>query len=231
MCDTKKILVAEDDKRINEIICDYLEMEGYAYHKAYDGMAALELFEREPFDLVILDIMMPNLDGWTVCRRLRKKSDVLIVILSARSDEEDKLMGFELGADEYVDKPFSPKVLMARIRALLARAEANQVQLPKADFIIERGKLCINKEEYSVKVEDQEVTLTAKEFNILVLLCENENKVFTREMILEKVWGYDYFGDGRVIDTNIKTLRKKLLVAAKYILTVVGVGYKFQALD
>jgi len=225
------ILVVEDDRRMNEIICDYLEMEGYQVYSAFDGFETLEVFEQNAIDLIILDIMMPHLDGWSVCRRIRKKSNVLIIILSARSEEDDKLMGFEFGADEYVTKPFSPKVLVARVNALLNRfnvdlSQKNQEQLSKQ--LIIKGDIVINKASYVVTISDQPINLTMKEFEMLCILAENEGKVYTRELLIEKIWGYEYFGDGRVIDTNIKTLRKKLGIFSNYIVTVIGVGYKFE---
>lgn len=220
----KNILVVEDDRRMNEIINDYLEMSGFTVLKAYDGIEALEIFDTTIVDLVVLDIMMPGLDGWSICRRLRQKSDVLIIILSARSDEDDKLMGFELGADEYVTKPFSPKVLVARITALLKR----NCKESSVSHMICKKELVIDKECYQVKINGVEVPLTAKEFELFLMLVEHEGKVFKRDVLIGSIWGYDYFGDGRVIDTNIKTLRKKLGVCAKYIHTVIGIGYKFE---
>ena len=225
----KTILVVEDDKRMNEIICDYLEMAGYRIFTAYDGVEGLYIFNKEEIDLIILDIMMPKLDGWSVCRRVRQKSDTLIIILSARSDEDDKLMGFELGADEYVCKPFSPKVLVARTKALLNRFDTT---LSNSEIAVSRdltkGNIIINKGNYTAIANDSALALTAKEFEILVTLMENEGKVFTREMLIQKIWGYEYCGDGRVVDTNIKTLRKKLKELSCYIATVIGVGYKFE---
>ena len=220
----KTILVVEDDKRMNEIICDYLEMANFNVLVAKDGAEALEVFENNEVDLIILDIMIPKLDGWSVCRRIRKISNVLIVILSARSDEDDKLMGFDLGADEYVTKPFSPKVLVARITALFNRFEKEE------DYkrIITKKEITIDKDAYKVSVLDEEIFLTGKEYELLLFLIENEGKVFKRGTLISNIWGYDYYGDGRVIDTNIKTLRKKLGNCSNYIQTIIGVGYKFE---
>lgn len=220
----KTILVVEDDKRMNEIICDYLEMANFNVLVAKDGAEALEVFENNEVDLIILDIMIPKLDGWSVCRRIRKISNVLIVILSARSDEDDKLMGFDLGADEYVTKPFSPKVLVARITALFNRFEREE------DYkrIITKKEITIDKDAYKVSVSDEEIFLTGKEYELLLFLIENEGKVFKRDTLISNIWGYDYYGDGRVIDTNIKTLRKKLGNCSNYIQTIIGVGYKFE---
>ncbi len=221
---SKKILVVEDEKRMNEIITDYLEMEEFQVYQAYDGVEALKIFHEEAIDLVILDIMMPKLDGWSVCRKIRSTSDAMVIILSARSDEDDKLMGFELGADEYVTKPFSPKVLVARVKALLKRMGSKQ----PIDGEIRKGHIRIDPLRYDVFYKDIEVKLTVKEFEVLKVLAENDGKVFTRQVLIEKVWGYEYFGDGRVVDTTIKTLRKKLGQGSVYITTVIGVGYKFE---
>lgn len=220
----KNILVIEDDKRTNEIICDYLETDNYNVFMAYDGLEALELFEKEDINLVILDIMMPKIDGFSVCRKIRQKSDVLIIILSARVDEDDKLMGFEFGADEYVTKPFSPKVLVARVNALLKR---NIKTVQTHDYIV-IGDLCIDKSGYRVTIKEKEIHMTIKEFSLLQKLIDNKGTVLTRDRLIKDIWGYDYFGDGRIVDTNIKTLRKKLGKYAKYIYTVIGVGYKFE---
>lgn len=223
----KNILVVEDEQRMREIICDYLEMDGFTVFQADNGIEAMNVFENNNIDLVLLDIMMPGLDGWSVCRRIRKKSNVLIIILSARSDEDDKLLGFELGADEYVTKPFSPKVLVARVKTLLSRFnETNGEQIK--NNMISKKEILIDKDAYSIKVEGEEIIFTRKEYDLLVFLIENEGIVMSRDKIINNIWGYDYYGDGRVVDTNIKTIRKKLGEASKYINTVVGVGYKFE---
>ncbi|QUI25143.1 response regulator transcription factor [Vallitalea pronyensis] len=223
------ILVVEDEKRMREIICDYFEMDGFTVFQAEDGIEAMHLFDKETIDLVLLDIMMPGLDGWSVCRRIRKKSKVLIVILSARSDEDDKLLGFELGADEYVTKPFSPKVLVARVKTLLNRFQTttNEKENGHGGTII-KNEIKIDQDAYAVKVKDMDIILNRKEYDVLLYLIRNEGIVLNRERIIESIWGYDYIGDGRVVDTNIKTIRKKLGDASKYIHTVVGVGYKFE---
>lgn len=223
----KNILVVEDEQRMREIICDYLEMDGFTVFQADNGIEAMNVFENNNIDLVLLDIMMPGLDGWSVCRRIRKKSNVLIIILSARSDEDDKLLGFELGADEYVTKPFSPKVLVARVKTLISRFnETNGEQIK--NNMISKKEILIDKDAYSIKVEGEEIIFTRKEYDLLVFLIENEGIVMSRDKIINNIWGYDYYGDGRVVDTNIKTIRKKLGEASKYINTVVGVGYKFE---
>jgi DNA-binding response OmpR family regulator len=225
----KNILVVEDEARMSEIICDYLEIDGYTVYQASNGIEALDIFEKNNIDLVLLDIMMPGLDGWSVCRRIRKKSNVLIIILSARSDEDDKLLGFELGADEYVTKPFSPKVLVARVSTLINRF--NQIDSSEdMKNTINKNEIQIDKNAYSVKIEGKEVVFNRKEYDLLLLLLENEGIVLNRDRIIDNIWGYDYIGDGRVVDTNIKTIRKKLGNSSKYIHTVVGVGYKFEVI-
>lgn len=218
------VLVVEDDIKMNDILVDYLETDGYQVFSARDGVEALTLFDNVSISLVILDIMIPRLDGWSVCRRIRQKSNVLIIILSARSEEEDKLLGYELGADEYVTKPFSPRVLLAGMNALLKRSLPEN--LPST--IISHKEITINKEAYSATLSGEELPLTVKEFELLLKLAENQGKVFKREALINAIWGYDYYGDGRVVDTNIKTLRKKLGSCSGYIQTVVGVGYKFE---
>lgn len=220
----KNILIIEDDKRMNEILCDYFEIEGFRVHKAYDGVEGLELFQGQDIDIVIVDIMMPKLDGWSVCRRIRQKSSALIVIISARGEDDDKLMGFEFGADEYVVKPFSPKVLVAQVKALLKRVEAKESE--EKNYI--RGLLMLDELRRKVTISDVEIILTGKEFDLLKALVVNEGKVLSRDLLIEKIWGYDYFGDGRVVDTNIKTLRKKMGICSGYIVTMIGVGYKFE---
>lgn len=200
------ILVVEDDKKMNKLISDYLTQEEYKVFKAFDGEEALEIFfDDAEIDLVILDVMIPKLDGFSVCRRLRKKSDVLIVIVSARSEEDDKLMGFEYGADEYVVKPFSPKVLLARVNALI-----NRVYKDKDKDIIVKGVISIDTNRLRVTVNKELVTLTAREYDLLLVLTTNEGHVYSRDKLINQIWEYDYFGDGRIVDTNIKkTLRKK----------------------
>lgn len=225
------ILVVEDEQRMREIVCDYLEVDGFNVFEAKDGDEALTQFENNDIDLVILDIMIPKLDGWSICRRIRKQSDVLIVIVSARSDEEDKLLGFELGADEYVTKPFSPKVLVARVRTLLERFNKVEGITENKGESISKGNILIDKKNFIVKVDDEEIEFTKKEFELLVLLAENEGNTMSRNRIIDKVWGYDYYGDGRVVDTNIKTIRKKIQKYSKYINTVIGIGYKFKVIE
>lgn len=215
------ILVVEDDKRTNEIICDYLQMSGFSVHSAYDGRSALRFFDSEQIDLAILDVMMPGMDGYSLGRKIKERSSCLIVFLTARADEADKLEGFESGAVEYVTKPFSPKVLVARVSALLNFKSGDNAAL-------RRGNLLIDMQSYVVQVSGKRVEMTSKEYELLFLLVRNENKALTRDMIIDRIWGYDYFGDGRVLDTNIKTLRKKLSHCSEFIKTVIGIGYKFE---
>ncbi len=219
-----KVLVVEDDRKMSEILTDYLETDGYEVLTARDGTEALALFDYEDIQLVLLDLMLPGLDGWTVCRRIRERSNVLIFIISARSEEDDKLLGYELGADEYITKPFSPKVLLAGMKALLKRNSMEHIP----EGIIRRREITINKEAYSVTLSGMELPLTAKEYELLLLMAENPGKAFRREILINTIWGYDYYGDGRVVDTNIKTLRRKLGSCSRYIHTVIGVGYKFE---
>ncbi|MCT4619287.1 MAG: response regulator transcription factor [Marinisporobacter sp.] len=224
----KNILIVEDEERMREIISDYFKANGFSVYEAFDGHEALELFSIHPIDLIILDIMMPTLDGWSVCRRIRKNSSVPIIMLTARSDEDDKLMGFELGADEYVTKPFSPKVLVARTINLLKRIDGN---LGKQDTSIHLSGIEINKASYIVKIDDQVIDFSPKEFELLIYLIENKGVVLSRENILNHIWGYDYFGDIRVVDTHIKKLRKKLGKKSNYIHTIIRAGYKFEVLS
>ncbi|MCA0386245.1 MAG: response regulator transcription factor [Firmicutes bacterium] len=219
-----KILVIEDDLQLAEIIKDYFEMAGHEVTCAEDGAAGIAYFDRLGADLVILDVMMPFLDGWSVCRRIRKKSDCYIIFLSARTEEEDKLMGFDIGADEYITKPFSPKVLVARATALLKR----QSSIIREEDVIKQNRLIIQPAFHSVKLDGKELDLTVKEFELLLVLSRNPGRVLKREYLIDSVWGIDYFGDGRVLDTNIKTLRKKLGTHAGMIKTVIGIGYKLE---
>ncbi|MCG8484062.1 MAG: response regulator transcription factor [Clostridia bacterium] len=220
----KTILVVEDDKRLNEIITDNLDEEGYHVLCAYDGDEAIDIFDENKVDLVLIDIMMPKIDGWSVCRRLRKQSDVIIVIISARSTEDDKLQGYELGADDYVVKPFSPMVLVAKIKTLFNRFNGETIK----DNVIKKGRISVDKSSYLVKIDEKNVQLTAKEYGLLLLFIENENRVFDRDKLIKDIWGYDYFGENRVVDAKIKTLRKKLGDCSSYIKTIVGIGYKFE---
>ena len=219
-----RILVAEDDARMREILEDYFSDAGYTVLTACDGAEALRVFEREQVDVVLLDVMMPQLDGWSVCRRIRQRSDVLIVMLSARSEEDDRLMGFELGADEYVTKPFSPKVLVAGVTALLKRSGGRVMR----DELLRAGDIALDRQRYRVTVGAEAMSLTTRELELLALLMQHPGRVFRRDDLILSLWGYDYCGDGRVVDTNIKTLRKKLGTSGRHIQTVIGIGYRFE---
>lgn len=216
------ILVVEDEKKLNDIICEYLKEANFNVFSAYDGEEALDLFEEEDINLVVLDIMIPKIDGWSVCKRIRKKSGIPIVILTSRSLEEDKLMGFEFGADEYVTKPFSPKVLVARVSRLINRI--TETSVIEGEIIIEGINL--NLDSHIVLVDNKEVEFTVKEYSLLKYLLQNRGIVLTREVILNKVWGYDFYGELRVVDSHIKKIRKKVGVYSTVIKTVVKVGYK-----
>ncbi|EJS70111.1 MULTISPECIES: response regulator transcription factor [Bacillus cereus group] len=222
----KTVLLVEDERRLREIVSDYFRNEGFEVIEAEDGKKALELFAEHTIDLIMLDIMLPEIDGWSVCRRIRKESAVPIIMLTARSDEDDTLLGFELGADEYVTKPFSPKVLVARAKTLLKRADG-AVGVAEENAMSLAG-IDVNRLSRTVLVDGEEIILTHKEFELLVYLMENKGIVLSRQHLLDQLWGYDYYGDDRTVDTHIKKLRNKLGDKAKHIGTVIRVGYKFE---
>ncbi|AIW84011.1 response regulator transcription factor [Bacillus sp. TH22] len=222
----KTVLLVEDERRLREIVSDYFRNEGFEVIEAEDGKKALELFAEHEIDLIMLDIMLPEIDGWSVCRRIRKESAVPIIMLTARSDEDDTLLGFELGADEYVTKPFSPKVLVARAKTLLKRADG-AVGVSEENTMSLAG-IEVNRLSRTVLVDGEEIILTHKEFELLVYLMENKGIVLSRQHLLDQLWGYDYYGDDRTVDTHIKKLRNKLGDKAKHIGTVIRVGYKFE---
>ncbi|MBF8982371.1 response regulator transcription factor [Lutibacter sp. B2] len=216
------ILIVEDESRMRRLIGDYLKREGYHVIEAVDGKEGIELFHNKEIDLVILDIMLPQYDGWTVCREIRKESKIPIVMLTARSEESDELFGFELGADEYITKPFSPKILIARIKVLLRKVEENESSILSFD------ELQIDTSAHMVILSGEKIEMTHKEYELLVYMFKNEGQALTREQILNGVWGYDYFGDLRTVDTHIKRLRSKLKDKSDYIQTVRSVGYRFE---
>ncbi len=219
-----KILVVDDESRMRKLIKDFLEREGYMILEAGDGMEAVDLFyEHKDIELIILDVMMPRMDGWSVCREIRANSNVPIVMLTARSEERDELRGFELGVDEYIAKPFSPKILVARVSALLKRAKG-----AVAENVIEAGGIVIDKSAHQVRINGQQIELSVKEFELLAYFVENQKVALNRERILNHVWNYDYFGDARTIDTHVKKLRNKLGDKGNYIKTIWGMGYKFE---
>lgn len=218
-----KVLVADDEIRMRKLVSDFLKKEGYTVVEAEDGKKALDIFFSEGrFDLIILDVMMPEYDGWTVCSEIRKVSKVPIIMLTARSDENDELYGFGIGADEYIGKPFSPMILMARVNALMRRSSAS-VKVIK-DF----SGIEVDETGHKVKMDGEEIELSPKEFELLVYLTTNEGIALSRDQILNSVWNYDYFGDARTVDTHIKKLRLKLGQKGDYIQTVRGMGYKFE---
>ena len=219
-----KILVVDDESRIRKIIRDFLVREGYVVCEAEDGEAALDIFcSNNDIDLIIMDVMMPKMDGWQLCKEVRKLSKVPILMLTAKSEEQDELKGFELGVDEYISKPFSPKILVARVNAILRRANV----LSGGDEI-DAGGIVIDKAAHQVKIDGKEIELSFKEFELLSYFVENQGIALSREKILNNVWDYDYFGDARTIDTHVKKLRSKLGEKGNYIKTIWGMGYKFE---
>lgn len=220
-----KLLVVDDEPKIREVIKEYAEFNGYEVTEAADGMSAVGLCKLNQYDLVILDIMMPKLDGFSACKEIKKIQDVPIIMLSARGEEYDKLFGFELGIDDYIVKPFSPKELMARINVILARR--NSAAQAKSD-VLKFGGLEINIAARTVSVDGTRVELTPKEYELLFYLIENRNIALSRDKLLSDIWGYDFFGDDRTIDTHIKNLRNNLGPYRDYIVTLRGVGYKFE---
>ena len=220
-----KLLVVDDEPKIREVIREYAEFNGYEVTEAEDGMSAVGLCKLNKYDLVILDIMMPKLDGFTACKEIKKISDVPIIMLSARGEEYDKLFGFELGIDDYIVKPFSPKELMARVNVVLERR--NSVSKDKSSVLTFDG-LEINIAARTVTVDGKRVELTPKEYDLLFYLIKNKNIALSRDKLLSDMWGYDFFGDDRTIDTHIKNLRNNLGPYRDFIVTLRGVGYKFE---
>lgn len=217
-----KILVVDDETRIRKLVGDFLKKSGYQVIEAADGSEALDIYyEQQDIALVILDVMMPKLDGWQVCRELRTYSKVPIIMLTAKSEERDELMGFELGVDEYITKPFSPKILVARVEAILRRT----MQSETID-VLELGGIVVDRTAHSVAIDGEAIELSYKEFELLVFFMENQGIALSREKILNSVWNYDYYGDARTIDTHVKKLRSKLGSKGDYIKTIWGLGYK-----
>ena len=218
-----KILVVDDESRMRKLVNDFLSKHGYKVIEAVDGEDALDKFYTDKdISLIILDVMMPKMNGYEVCRQIRKDSKIPIVMLTAKSEENDELMGFDLGVDEYISKPFSPKILVARVDSILRRT--NQIGNSE---VITAGVIKVDKDAHIVTVNDTAVDLSFKEFELLVYFIENKGIALTREKILNNVWNYAYFGDARTIDTNVKKIRRKLGEAGDYIKTVWGMGYKF----
>lgn len=221
-----KILVVDDEEHIREVLKEYAEFEGHTVDEACDGMQAVEMAKNNDYDIIIMDIMMPRLDGYSACKEIRKLKPTPMLMLSARGEEYDKLFGFELGIDDYVVKPFSPKEVMARVNAIVKRNTA----LSGAASEVERFEgLEINFTSRDVLIDGKKANLTPKEYDLLFYLVRNKNIALTRNKLLEEVWGYDFFGDDRTIDTHIKMLRNNLGQYRKYIVTLRGLGYKFEA--
>ena len=218
------ILVVDDESRIRKLLKDFLKVKGFSILEAEDGEKALEVYSqnKSKISLILLDVMMPKLDGWSVLRQIRQESKVPIIMLTARGEEQDELFGFELGVDEYISKPFSPKILVARVEAILKRTQVDKKEIKNIAGIE------IDREGRTVKVEGKEIELSLREYELLIYLIDNENIALSRDKILNNVWNYDYYGDSRTIDSHIKKIRKKLGKKGAYIQTIRGVGYKFQ---
>lgn len=222
--DTLKILVVDDESRMRKLVKDFLTKKNFQVLEAGNGEEAMDIFyEEKDIALIILDVMMPKMDGWEVCREIRKNSKVPIIMLTARSDERDELLGFDLGVDEYISKPFSPKILVARVEAILRRTGQNN-----PEDVISAGGIVIDKAAHLVTVDGKPMELSFKEFELLTYFLENQGIALSREKILNSVWNYDYFGDARTIDTHVKKLRSKMGDKGEYIKTVWGMGYKFE---
>ncbi|MBR6468821.1 MAG: response regulator transcription factor [Lachnospiraceae bacterium] len=223
--DKIKILVVDDEARMRKLVSDFLVREGYSVIEAADGNEALDKFyENNDLSLLILDVMMPGPDGFEVCREVRSQSKVPIIMLTAKGDERDELQGFDLGVDEYISKPFSPKILVARVNALLRRSNVLD-----AEEKLEAGGIVLDKKSHTVMIDGKAVELSFKEFELLAYFMENQSVALSREKILNNVWNYDYFGDARTIDTHVKKLRSKIGEKGDYIKTIWGMGYKFEA--
>lgn len=222
-----KILVVDDEARMRKLVKDFLVRNGYLVIEASDGMEAMEKFyENKDIELLILDVMMPGMDGWQVCEEIRAVSKVPIIMLTARSDERDELKGFELGVDEYISKPFSPKILVARVEAILRRSrQESETQ------ILEFAGICLDKNAHMVTIDGKNIELSYKEFELLTYFLENKGIALSREKILNNVWNYDYFGDARTIDTHVKKLRNKMGEKGNLIKTIWGLGYKLEEIS
>ena len=218
-----KILMVDDEARMRKLVRDFLTNKGFKVIEAADGEEAVDIFfAQKDIALILLDVMMPKMDGWEVLKTIRKYSQVPVVLLTARSEERDELQGFSLGVDEYISKPFSPKILVARVEAILRRSNA------VSSDVLEVGGIRIDKAAHQVTIDGKEVDLSFKEFELLTYFVENEGIALSREKILNNVWNYDYFGDARTIDTHVKKLRSKMGAKGEYIKTVWGMGYKFE---
>lgn len=224
--DMLKVLMVDDEARMRKLVKDFLTIKGYQVLEAEDGEQALEMFfAQKDIALIILDVMMPKMDGWEVCRTIRQYSQIPIIMLTARSEERDELQGFKLGVDEYISKPFSPKILVARVEAILRRSRGASGDAAEA------GGIRIDKAAHQVTIDGQVIDLSYKEFELLTYFMENQGLALSREKILNHVWNYDYFGDARTIDTHVKKLRSKMGEKGDYIKTIWGMGYKFEVND
>ena len=222
--DKIKILVVDDESRMRKLVKDFLSKGGYEVLEAGDGEEAVDIFFKDKeIALIILDVMMPKMDGWQVCREIRQYSKVPIIMLTAKSDERDELLGFDLGVDEYISKPFSPKILVARVEAILRRTGQTDTE-----SVLEAGGIRINKTAHQATLDGEPLELSYKEFELLTYFLENQGIALSREKILNNVWNYDYFGDARTIDTHVKKLRSKMGEKGEYIKTIWGMGYKFE---
>ena len=221
----RKVLVVDDESRMRKLVKDFLQRENFEVLEAGDGSEALDVFfENNDIALIILDVMMPKMDGWQVCREVRSYSKVPIIMLTARSDEKDELQGFELGVDEYISKPFSPKILVARVEAILRRTQKGDAE----SEVLEVGGILLDKAAHMVEIDGKSIDLSYKEFELLAYFMENRGIALSREKILNNVWNYDYFGDARTIDTHVKKLRSKLGEKGDMIKTIWGMGYKLE---
>jgi DNA-binding response OmpR family regulator len=221
--DKLKILVVDDESRMRKLVKDFLVRKSYDVIEAENGEQAIDIFfAKKDISLIILDVMMPKLDGWQVCREIRQYSKVPIIMLTAKADEKDELLGFELGVDEYISKPFSPKILVARVEAVLRRTIATD------DEVVDVGGIVLDKAAHQVKIDGENIDLSFKEFELLTYFVTNQGVALSREKILNNVWNYDYFGDARTIDTHVKKLRSKMGPKGDFIKTIWGLGYKFE---
>lgn len=221
--DNLKVLMVDDEARMRKLVKDFLTVKGFQVIEAEDGEQAVDIFfQQKDIALIILDVMMPRMDGWEVCKTIRQYSQVPIIMLTARSEERDELQGFKLGVDEYISKPFSPKILVARVEAILRRSNV------ATSDVSEVGGICVDKAAHQVTIDGEPVELSYKEFELLTYFMENQGIALSREKILNHVWNYDYFGDARTIDTHVKKLRSKMGEKGNYIKTIWGMGYKFE---
>lgn len=225
--ETLKVLIVDDEAGIRDLIKEYMYLESYEVAEAIDGVDGLNKFKNGHFDLIILDVMMPKMEGWSVCREIRKISRIPIIMLTARGEEYDKLFGFEMGVDDYMVKPFSPKELMARIKAVMSRSRLVQAPIIPVNKIV-MEKLVVDLDARSIYIDEKMIQVTPKEYELLSFLAQNPNKAFSREQLLTAVWGYDFLGDDRTVDTHIKMVREHLGKYRKWLITVWGIGYKFE---